>query len=125
MQGNSTRENRETPSTPVATTGRLEKALSPKSNMHVGGGSDDRTVPAKYPNNGEQAPAEGMEGRRGAAPQISLELMAIDSGLAADRGDRSAVAAEQPEILRKVLGGHRLPCAGFRLDITGPPARAS
>jgi len=44
--------------------GRLEKALSPKSNMHVGGESDDRIVPAKCRNNGEQAPAEGMEGRR-------------------------------------------------------------
>ena len=44
--------------------GRLEKALSPKSNMHVGGESDGRIVPAKCPNKGEQAPAEGMEGRR-------------------------------------------------------------
>jgi hypothetical protein len=44
MQGNSTRENRETPSTPVATAGRLEKALSQKSNMHVGEESDGRVV---------------------------------------------------------------------------------
>jgi RNA-directed DNA polymerase len=44
--------------------GRLEKALSPKSNMYVVGGSDGRVIPAKCPNKGEQAPAEGMEGRR-------------------------------------------------------------
>ena len=66
MLGNSTRENRETPATPVGedAAGRLEKALSPKSNMYVAGESDGRVVPAKCPNNGEQAPAEGMEGRR-------------------------------------------------------------
>ena len=42
MHGNSTRENRETPSTPVGerAAGRLEKAMSRKSNMHVGGESD-------------------------------------------------------------------------------------
>jgi len=44
--------------------GRLEKAVSPKSNMHVGGESDGRILPTKCPNKGEQAPAEGMEGRR-------------------------------------------------------------
>ena len=38
--------------------------MSPKSNMDVAGESDGRVVPAKCPNNGEQAPAEGMEGRR-------------------------------------------------------------
>jgi len=66
MHGNSTRENRETPATAVGedAAGRLEKALSPKSNTHVDGESDGRTVPTKCPNKGEQAPAEGMEGRR-------------------------------------------------------------
>jgi hypothetical protein len=66
MHGNSTRENRGNPATPVgeAAAGRLEKALSQKSNMHVAGESDGRILPAKCPNNGEQAPAEGMEGRR-------------------------------------------------------------
>ena len=66
MHGNSTRENRETPSMPAGedAAGRLEKALSRKSNMHVDGESDGRVVPAKCPNKGEQAPAEGMEGRR-------------------------------------------------------------
>jgi hypothetical protein len=63
MHGNSTRENRETPSAPVVedVAGRLEKALSPKSNMHVDGESDGRIVPTKCPNNGEQRPAEDME----------------------------------------------------------------
>ena len=66
MHGNSTRENRETPSTPVGSmaAGRLEKAMSQKSNMHVGGESDGRVVPTKCPNKGGQPPAEGMEGRR-------------------------------------------------------------
>jgi hypothetical protein len=47
MHGNSTREDRETPSTSVVedvAAGRLEKALSQKSNMHVGGESDGRVV---------------------------------------------------------------------------------
>ena len=44
--------------------GRLEKAVSQKSNVHVGGESDGRVVPMKCPNNGGQPPAEGMEGRR-------------------------------------------------------------
>src|SRR2546423_3465645 len=66
MHGNSTRENRETQSTPAGkdAAGRLEKALSQKSNMYVDGESDGRIVPAKCPNKGEQASAEGMEGRR-------------------------------------------------------------
>ena len=66
MHGNSTRENRGEPSDARRGTaaGRLEKALSQKSNMHVAGESDGRILPAKCPNNGEQAPAEGMEGRR-------------------------------------------------------------
>ena len=49
MHGNSMRENRETPSMPAGkdAAGRLEKALSPKSNMHVGGESDGRIVCAE------------------------------------------------------------------------------
>ena len=50
--------------------GRSEKALSPKSNMNIVGESDGRIVPAKCPNNGGQAPAEGMEGRRPAKENI-------------------------------------------------------
>ena len=66
MHGNSTRENRETPLTPAGqdAAGRFEKALSRTANMHVDGESDGRVLPAKYPNKTEQAPAEGMEGRR-------------------------------------------------------------
>jgi len=66
MQGNSTRENRETPSTPDASmrAGRLEKGMKPKSSMHVGGESDGCVVPTKCPNNSGKALAEGMEERR-------------------------------------------------------------
>jgi RNA-directed DNA polymerase len=66
MYGNSTRENRETPSTPTAdqVAGRSEKALSRESDMHVGGESDGRVVPTKCPNKGGEPPAEGTEGRR-------------------------------------------------------------
>jgi hypothetical protein len=66
MHGNSTRENRETPSSPAAeeAVGRWEKAVSQESNMYAGGESDDCVLPSKCPNNGGQAPAEGMEGRQ-------------------------------------------------------------
>jgi RNA-directed DNA polymerase len=66
MYGNSTRENRETPSTPAAdqVAGRSEKALSRESDRHVGGESDGRVVPTKCPNKGGEPPAEGTEGRR-------------------------------------------------------------
>jgi hypothetical protein len=66
MHGNSTRENRETPSVPVAeeVAGRLEKAMSQESNMHAGGESDGCIIPSKCPNNGGQPSAEGMEGRQ-------------------------------------------------------------
>ena len=66
MHGNSTRENRETPSTPAGdrTAGRLKKAMSLKSNMYVGGESDGRVVPTKCSNKGGEPSAEGTEGRR-------------------------------------------------------------
>jgi len=66
MHGNSTRENRETPSAPVAkaAAGRLEKVMSQKSNMHAGGESDGCVLPTKCPNKGGPPPAEGMEGRQ-------------------------------------------------------------
>ena len=51
MQGNSTRENRETPSTPGETwPGRLEKAVSRTSSTRGGGESDGRVVPTNGPN---------------------------------------------------------------------------
>ena len=43
--------------------GRLEKDMTPKSSMHVGGESDSGIVPAKCPNKGGRPSAEGMEGR--------------------------------------------------------------
>src|SRR6202163_1774650 len=64
MHGNSTRENRETQSAPVEVAGRLEKAMSRKSNMHAGGESDGCVLPTKCPNNSGQPLAEGMEGRQ-------------------------------------------------------------
>ncbi len=72
MHGNSTRENRETPSTPAGedAAGRLEKALSPKSNIHVGGESDGCVVPTKCRSKRGKLPAEGMEGRRPATENI-------------------------------------------------------
>ena len=66
MHGNSARGNRETPSMPIVylAAGRLEKAMSQTSNMHVGGESDGCVVPAKCLNKGGKPRAEGMEGRR-------------------------------------------------------------
>jgi len=66
MQENFTRENRETPSTPVIgnTAGRLEKSMSSTSSTHVDGESDGRIVPAKGSNKDGQPSAESLEGRR-------------------------------------------------------------
>jgi len=66
MHGNFTRENREVPSTPDTQlcTGRLEKDVIQKSNMHVDGKSDGREVPTKCPNKSGNPLAEGMEGSR-------------------------------------------------------------
>jgi hypothetical protein len=66
MRGNFTRENREVPSTPDTQlcTGRLEKGVIQKSNMHVDGKSDGREVPTKCPNKSGNPLAEGAEGRR-------------------------------------------------------------
>jgi len=60
------------PATPIAqfAAGRLEKAMSQKSGMHVGGESDGCVVPVKCPNNDGQPLAEGMEGRRPAKENI-------------------------------------------------------
>jgi hypothetical protein len=64
MHGNSTRENRETPSALVEVAGWLEKAMSLKSNMHAGGESDGCVLPTKCPNNSGESLTEGMEGRQ-------------------------------------------------------------
>ena len=72
MHGSSTHGNRETPSTPIVqpAAGRLEKAMSPTSNMHVDGESDGCVVLLKCPNNGGRPSAEDMEGRRPAKENI-------------------------------------------------------
>ena len=72
MHGNSARGNRQTLSTPIVhyAGGRLEKAMSRKSSMHVDGESDGCVVPMKCPNNGGRPPAEAMEGRRPAKENI-------------------------------------------------------
>ena len=65
MPGNSLRENRETPRVSGSSRpDRLEKATSYKASAYVSGESDERVVPAKYPNQGAERPAEGMEGSR-------------------------------------------------------------
>jgi len=56
----STRENRETPSTPVTVAGRLEKGMSPKPSMHADGESDGRIVPTKGSNKNGQPLAESL-----------------------------------------------------------------
>jgi RNA-directed DNA polymerase len=70
MPGNSTRGNRETPSTPVTATGRLEKGMSSKSSTYVGGESDGRIVPTKGSNKDGQPSAESPEGRRSTKENI-------------------------------------------------------
>jgi group II intron reverse transcriptase/maturase len=66
MYGYSARENRETPSMPDSHVGpgRLEKAVSRTSNMHVDGESDGRVLPTKEPNADDRQSAEAPEGRR-------------------------------------------------------------
>ena len=65
MLGNSMRENREARREAGSSTPeRLEKATSYKTSSQAGGESDERVVPAKRSNNGEQSPAESVEGSR-------------------------------------------------------------
>ena len=49
---------------PVEVAGRLEKAMSRKSNMYADWESDGCVIPSKCPNKGGQLPAEDMEGRQ-------------------------------------------------------------
>src|SRR6266436_9606747 len=122
MYGNSTREHRETPSTPVVegVTGRLEKAVSQKSNTHVGGESDGRVVPTKCPNNGGRPPAEGREGRRptkensgqATAPRTQSRTSASSDLLgvreAASRDKRARFTALLHHVTTKLLRGQLL-----------------
>src|SRR4051794_15376159 len=63
MSGNSTRENRETPSASGSSMpDRLAKATSYTASMNAGGESDEQVVPAKRSNKEEQSPAESVEG---------------------------------------------------------------
>ena len=65
MPGNFMRENRETPlASGRSTPDRLEKATSYTASMHASGESDERVVPAKRSNNGEQSRTESVEGSR-------------------------------------------------------------
>ena len=59
------RENRETPQVSGGNKpDRPEKAMSHESGVHACGESDERVVPAKHLNKGEQSSAEGVEGSR-------------------------------------------------------------
>jgi RNA-directed DNA polymerase len=65
MLGNSMRENRETSlASGSSKPDRLEKAMSDETSTHASEGSDERVVPAKRTNNGEQSLAESVEGSR-------------------------------------------------------------
>src|SRR5258708_38671696 len=66
MHGNFTCENREVPSTPDTQlcTGRLEKDVIQKSNLHVDGKADGREVPTERPNKSGIPLAEGTGGSR-------------------------------------------------------------
>ena len=81
MHENSTRENRETPSAPVAevVAGRLEKAMSQESNMYAGGESDGCVLPSKCPNKGGQTAGGGMERRQPTKENIRAGDRAPDS----------------------------------------------
>jgi RNA-directed DNA polymerase len=100
MLGNSTRENREAPSSSAAeAAGRLEKAMSPKSNMHGGGESDVRVVPTKGPNQSGKPPAEGAEGRRATKENIgqttTLRTQSRDGVLSGLSGVREVAREEK------------------------------
>ena len=65
MPGHSMRENRETPLVSGRSMpDRLEKATSYKTSVYASGESDERVVPAKRSNNGEQSRTESVEGSR-------------------------------------------------------------
>jgi RNA-directed DNA polymerase len=93
MHGNSAHGNRETPSTPIVqlAAGRLEKAMSQKTSMHVGGESDGCVVPMKCPNNCGQPPAEGMEGRRPAKENIAQATAPRTQSRTSELSDLSGV----------------------------------
>jgi RNA-directed DNA polymerase len=63
MSGNSTRENRETPSVSGSSRpDRLAKVTSYTASMNADGESDEQVVPAKRSNNEGRSSEEGVEG---------------------------------------------------------------
>ncbi|MDQ1470816.1 MAG: RNA-directed polymerase [Bryobacterales bacterium] len=65
MSGNFMRENREVPPLSGSSeAGSAGEGEGRATSMNGGGKSDERVVPAKRPNKGEQSPAEGVEGSR-------------------------------------------------------------
>src|SRR5262249_12315325 len=67
MRGNSRRGKREVPGARSAdgASGRPEKVTNRNPGMHARGKSDGRVLPGKPPNNdGDDPPAEAVEGRR-------------------------------------------------------------
>jgi hypothetical protein len=71
--------------------GRLEKAMSRKSSMHVDGESDGCVVPMKCPNNDGQPSAEGMEGRRPAKENTAQATAPRTQSRISELGDLSGV----------------------------------
>lgn len=71
--------------------GRLEKAMSRKSSMHVDGESDGCVVPMKCPNNDGQPSAEGMEGRRPAKENTAQAIAPRTQSRISELSDLSGV----------------------------------
>jgi hypothetical protein len=120
MRGNSSHENREIPTLPVAdgATGRPEKATSRTSCMHGVGKSDGCIIPQKPPNkDGPPTSAEGVEGRqptKGNTLGISTTtpFLAIgqpwrpSDGRRFGRGCGRCVAAVSAVVFRGLSSGH-------------------
>jgi hypothetical protein len=95
MSGNFMRENRETPqASSSSTSDRLEKAMSYTNSMHASGGPDERVVPAKRSNNGEQSLAESVEGSRSTKGNIDKTYTHRTQGRASVSQGLGGVRAE-------------------------------
>ena len=79
--------------------GRLEKDVTQKSNMHVGGKSDGRVLPTKCPNKCGNPQAEGMEGRRpakeNAEQTTTSQTQSWNDALSGLRGVREAAKRDK------------------------------
>src|SRR5262249_10207661 len=108
MRGNSSRGNREIPTSPILRVGRLEKAASRTSRVHGAGKSDDLVVPGKRANKGRR-PAEAVGGRGsakgttrfGAVCRTQSRIQALSFGLRV----RAGASAASPPSTR---GGSRM-----------------